>query len=55
MKHFILMTAKVKIAGTGPAVLNTFVDPAFLLPLSRTSNPANLFVKITEKLMLPIK
>ena len=46
---------KVKIAGTGPAVLKTFVDPAFLLPLSRTSNPANLFVKITEKLTLPIK
>ena len=45
----------VSIAGFFPAVLNTFVLPAFPLPFCLTSNPANFFVKIIEKLMLPNK
>ena len=42
----------VNAAAFFPTVLKTFVEPAFLLPFSLTSNPANFLLKITENLIL---
>ena len=52
---FNISHINVKAAACFPATLNTFVEPAFLLPFSLTSTPANFFEKITEKLILPNK
>ena len=45
----------VKAAAFLPTVLSTLVVPAFPLPFSLTSNPANFLLNITEKLILPNK
>ena len=50
---FKISQINVSIAGFFPAVLSTFVLPAFPLPFCLTSKPAIFFVKIIEKLMLP--
>jgi len=43
---FNMSHINVKAAACFPATLNTFVEPAFLLPFSLTSTPANFFEKI---------
>ena len=45
---------KVKAAAFFPTVLKTFVEPAFPLPFSLTSNPAIFLLINIEKLTLPI-